>query len=200
MLPPVRAATLVNTSIQHECGRVWRGATVAPPPPSLRFPPPPVDAGDGDAKDGSIGDGVEDTGDGVGGGCGVPVLPLEGAGALHTVSVVVVQAVLTPAVHVEAQAVHGVLPEVEKVLPASHGTLHAVSVVVVQAVLTPAVHVEAQAVHGVLPEVEKFVPATHGTLHAVSVVVVQAVLTPRVHVEAAVQVVHGALPEAEKVL
>ena len=69
---------------------------------------------------------------------------------MHTVSVVVLQAVLTtPAVHVEAsaQVVHGVMPEVEKLLPASHGTtLHTVSVVVLQAVLTPVVHV-ASAVH-----------------------------------------------------
>ena len=104
---------------------------------------------------------------------------------LHTVSVVVVQAVLTPIwPHVDspsAQAVHGVLPEVENVLPASHGTtLHAVSVVGVQAVLTPIwPHVDspsAQVVHGVLPEVENVLPASHGTtLHAVSVVVEQAV-------------------------
>ena len=51
---------------------------------------------------------------------------------LHTVSTVVVQAVLTPAVHVEAAAQvvhgvrHGVLPDVEKVLPASHGTVHTI--------------------------------------------------------------------------
>ena len=40
-------------------------------------------------------------------------------------SVVVVQAVLTPWVHVEAaaQVVHGVLPEVEKCVP-THGTRH----------------------------------------------------------------------------
>ena len=88
----------------------------------------------------------------------------------HTVFVVVVQAVLTPAVHVAAAAhvVHGVLPEVEKDVPATHGTLHAVSVFVVQAVLTPAVHVAAaaQALHGVLPEVEKDVPASHGGWHS----------------------------------
>ena len=68
---------------------------------------------------------------------------------LHTVFFVVVQVVLTPAVHVAlaAHIVHGVLPEVEKVLPASHGTLHAVSVVVLQAVFTPAAHVEVSA-HG----------------------------------------------------
>jgi hypothetical protein len=86
--------------------------------------------------------------------------------AVHAVSVVVVQVVLTPAAHVEgsAQAVHGVLPEVENVFPASHGTLHAVSIVVVQAALTPAAHVEgsAHAVHGVLPEVENVFPASHG--------------------------------------
>ena len=41
---------------------------------------------------------------------------------LHTVSVVVVQAVLTPSVHVDlaVQALHGSLPEVEKVVPATH--------------------------------------------------------------------------------
>ena len=45
---------------------------------------------------------------------------------LHTVSTVVVQAVLTPAVHVEAaaQVVQGALPEFEKVLSASHGGGH----------------------------------------------------------------------------
>ena len=79
---------------------------------------------------------------------------------------VVVQVVLTPRVHVEAtaQVVHGMLPEAEKVLPATHGTLHAVSVFVVQAALTPAVHVAAaaQALHGMLPEVEKVWPASHG--------------------------------------
>ena len=90
---------------------------------------------------------------------------------LHAVSVVVVQAVLIPAVHTvgeaTAQVVHGVLPEVEKLLPASHGTLHAVSVVVLQAVLTPVAHVAstAQVVQGALPEVEKDVPASHGTGH-----------------------------------
>ena len=118
---------------------------------------------------------------------------------LHTVSVVVVQAVLTPIwPHVDspsAQVVHGVLPEVENVLPASHGTtLHAVSVVAVQAVLTPAAHVEAsaQVVHGVLPEVENVLPASHGTLHAVSVVVLQAVFTPAAHVEVSAHGEHGA--------
>ena len=42
----------------------------------------------------------------------------------HTVSAVLVQAVLTPAVHVESavHTVHGAFPEVEKVLPAAHAT------------------------------------------------------------------------------
>ena len=61
-----------------------------------------------------------------------------------------VQAVLTPAVHVEAsaQAVHGALPEVEKSVPATHGTtasLHTVFVVGVQAALTPGT--ESYSVH-----------------------------------------------------
>ena len=45
---------------------------------------------------------------------------------LHAVFFAAVQAVFTPAVHVEAsaQAVHGALPDVEKVLPASHCTRH----------------------------------------------------------------------------
>ena len=47
--------------------------------------------------------------------------------ALHTESVVVVQAVLTPVVHVEAaaQVVHGMLPDVEKDVPATHGHVSA---------------------------------------------------------------------------
>ena len=78
-----------------------------------------------------------------------------------------VQAVLTPAVHVASaiHAAHGVLPEAEKDVPATHGTgLHTVSVVSVQAVLTPAVHVEsvAHVLHPVaFPEAEKFAPAVH---------------------------------------
>ena len=42
---------------------------------------------------------------------------------LHTVSVVVMQAVLTPVAHEEAaaQVVHGALPEAENVVPATHG-------------------------------------------------------------------------------
>jgi len=70
---------------------------------------------------------------------------------LHTVFFVVVQAVFVrggrDGGHPSEHVVHGVLPEVEKVLPASHGTLHAVSVVVLQAVFTPAAHVEVSA-HG----------------------------------------------------
>ena len=84
-------------------------------------------------------------------------------------SVVLVQAVLTPVVHVASaiHAAHGVLPEAEKAVPATHGTtgLHTVSVVTVQAVLTPAVHVESAAhvLHpGAFPEAEN-VPAAHYT-------------------------------------
>ena len=53
--------------------------------------------------------------------------------------VVVVQALLTPAVHVEwaAHVWHGVYPEAEKVVPAAHATWQTVSVVVVHAVFTP---------------------------------------------------------------
>ena len=105
-----------------------------------------------------------------------------GTTALHTMFVVAVQAVLTPAVHVEApaQATHGALPEDEKVLPAAHATWHTASAVLVQAVLTPAVHVALTAhfVHGAFPEAEKVTPAAHATWHTVSVVVVHAVFTP----------------------
>ena len=54
-----------------------------------------------------------------------------------------VQAVLTPNKHVAptVHALHGVFPEAEKDVPATHGTWHTVSVVSVQEVLTPAVHV-----------------------------------------------------------
>ena len=88
---------------------------------------------------------------------------------VHTVSAVLVQAVLTPAVHVASavHVVHGAFPEAEKDVPATHGTgLHTVSVVSVQAVLTPAVHVAsaAQVLHpGAFPEAEKVEFATHGT-------------------------------------
>ena len=63
---------------------------------------------------------------------------------LHVVSVVSVQAVLTPAVHLESVAhdLHGAFPESEKDVPAAHATWHTVSAVLVQTVLTPAVHVE----------------------------------------------------------
>ena len=86
---------------------------------------------------------------------------------MHTVSFVAVQAVLTPVVHVASavHALHGVLPEAEKDVPATHGTgLHTVSAVLVQAVLTPVVHVASavHALHGVLPEAES-VPAAHYT-------------------------------------
>ena len=69
---------------------------------------------------------------------------------MHTISVVLVQAVSTPAVppHARtAQVVHGVLPEVEKV-PVTHGataSLHTVFVVGVQAALTPGT--ESYSVH-----------------------------------------------------
>ena len=95
---------------------------------------------------------------------------------LHTVSDVVVQAVLTPAVHVASAAhnVHGVLPEVEKATPAAHGpSLHTVSVVAAQAILIPVGHVKAAAAHavqGALPEAEKVVPTIHGVSHTVSIV------------------------------
>ena len=84
---------------------------------------------------------------------------------MHTVSVVAVQAVFTPLVHVEAaaHATHGAMPA-EKVVPAAHATRHTVSAVFVQAVFTPAVHVASAAhvLHPVaFPEAEKFVPAAH---------------------------------------
>ena len=96
-------------------------------------------------------------------------------GLLHTVSIVLVQTVLTPWVHVATAApfwpqwVHGALPEAEKVAPVTHAGigagLHERSLNVVQAVLTPWVHVVrcAQVAHGVFPdpEVEKVAPAMH---------------------------------------
>ena len=124
----------------------------------------------------------------------------------HTMSVVAVQAVFTPPVHVEAaaHAAHGALPEAENAMPAPHGTtaLHTMSVVAVQAVFTPAVHVgaAAHAAHGALPETEKVVPATHATWHTVSDVLVQAVFTPVVHVASTAHAVHSAFPDAEKVV
>jgi hypothetical protein len=104
----------------------------------------------------------------------------------HTVSDVLVQAVLTPAVHVASAAhtVHGAFPEVEKVLPSTHATWHTVFVVVVQAVLTLAVHVASAAhtVHGALPEVEKVEPVVHGR-HALSAEIVAGVKpSPATHV------------------
>jgi hypothetical protein len=90
--------------------------------------------------------------------------------AAHTVSAVVVQAVSTPSAppHVAsaAQLVHGVLPDVDHDVPATHGTLHAVSVVVVQAVSTPSafphVLLAEQIVHGVKPDTDHVEPTTHG--------------------------------------
>ena len=129
----------------------------------------------------------------------------------HTMSVVAVQAVFTPPVHVEAaaHAAHGALPEAENAMPATHAvidgtSLHTTSVVAVQAVFTPPRHVgaAAHATHGALPEAENAMPAPHGTtaLHTMSVVAVQAVFTPAVHVGAAAHAAHGALPETEKVV
>ena len=43
-------------------------------------------------------------------------------------------------------------------------------------------------------------PAAHATWHSVSAVLVQAVLTPAAHVAAVAHIVHGALPEEEKVV
>ena len=67
-------------------------------------------------------------------------------GTLHTVSVVVVQDVLTPAPQVDPaeHIVHGSLPETEKDAPPTHGAttpLHTMSDPGLQAVLTPASHV-----------------------------------------------------------
>ena len=72
---------------------------------------------------------------------------------------------MTPAVHVElaVHALHGVLPEAEKDVPATHGTgLHTVSAVLVHTVLTPAMHVASAAhvLHGLYPKTEN-VPAAH---------------------------------------
>ena len=61
----------------------------------------------------------------------------------HTVSAVLVQAVLTPAVHVASAAhvLHGAFPEAEKVVPAVHGR-HALSAEIVAGVKpSPATHV-----------------------------------------------------------
>ena len=122
----------------------------------------------------------------------------------HTVSVVAVHAVWTPAApHTEAarQELHGAIPNADHVVPATHGVSHTVSVVAVQAVLTPAVHVAsaAQAVQGALPEAEKSVPAVHGTWHTVFDVGVQAAKTPGAPHEASVEhAAQGALPLSEK--
>ena len=70
------------------------------------------------------------------------VLPASHA-TWHTVSVVLVQAVLTPAVHVESavQVLHEPFPETEKVVPAVHGR-HALSAEIVAGVKpSPATHV-----------------------------------------------------------
>ena len=60
------------------------------------------------------------------------VPPTQGAIApLQTMSEPGVQAVLTPAVHVDSSAhgEHGAFPEEEKVVPAAHATWHSVSAV-----------------------------------------------------------------------
>jgi len=84
-------------------------------------------------------------------------------GTSHTVSVVWVQAVLTPPGHVEtaAHGAHGALPPADQVEPDKHGTLHTVSAICTHGVATLVVQM-VQAAHGVLPEAEKVVPATHG--------------------------------------
>jgi len=101
-------------------------------------------------------------------------------GTWHTMSAVLVHAVLMPgvcgvtrcaAVHVESAAhvAQGAVPKAEKVSPATHGTgLHTVSVVLVQAVFTPAAHVESAAhvVQGAVPKAEKVVPAAHASAGA----------------------------------
>jgi len=66
-----------------------------------------------------------------------------GTTALHTMFVVAVQAVLTPAVHVESavHVLHEAFPETEKVVPAVHGR-HALSAEIVAGVKpSPATHV-----------------------------------------------------------
>jgi hypothetical protein len=52
-----------------------------------------------------------------------PMVTEESVGAtLHTVSVVLVQVVFTPAAHVEAHGEHGAFPEEDQVDPAAQGT------------------------------------------------------------------------------
>ena len=78
------------------------------------------------------------------------------AWVLHSVSVVVVQSVSTPAAHVESavHVMHGTLPEAEKDIPPTHGAtapLHTMSDPRLQAISTPAAaHVvfAEQLVHG----------------------------------------------------
>ena len=78
-----------------------------------------------------------------------------------------VQAVFTPAVHVEeaAHVSQGAVPAVENVDPATHATWHTVSVVLVHDVFTPAPHVESAAhgEQGVFPEEDHVEPAEQGT-------------------------------------
>ena len=58
------------------------------------------------------------------------------------------QAVFTPAVHVElaAHVAHGATPGADQVEPATHAMWHTLFAVLMQAVFTPAAHVES-AVH-----------------------------------------------------
>ena len=71
------------------------------------------------------------------------------------------------------------------------------------------VSLEAHVAHGAVPDVDHVFPASHFSLaspggatalHTMSVVAVQAVLTPAGHVASAAHVLHGAFPEAEKVV
>ena len=120
---------------------------------------------------------------------------------LHTLFVVVVQAVSTPDQQVLAveHAAHGACPVVDHVVPASQGTSHTVFVVAVQVVCTPPVHIESavHAAQGALPDPDHVAPASHGTSHTVSVVVVHDCLTPATQVDPAAHGVHGSLPETE---
>ena len=132
---------------------------------------------------------------------GVPTTPSPPPGGPHTVSAVVVHAVLMPVVHIApaAHGSHGTFPVDEKVLPASHATWHTASAVVVHTVLMPVAHVEpaAHRSHGAFPVEEKVLPASHATWHTVSVVVVHDCLVPIVQFEPAAHAVQGSVPFPE---
>ena len=88
--------------------------------------------------------------------------------SLHTVSDVLVQAILTPSSpHAVAavQFLHGALPESENVVPMVHATWHTVSDVLVQSVFMPTPHVDVvvHVVQGSFPVEENDVPDTHDT-------------------------------------